>query len=247
MRTRKPISAISYNSVDFLTLKLEELRKAKIISFWAFISHLPEDDEAGNKEHIHLFMDPAKMLQTVDLEDEFNELDPAHPDKPLKIKGIRSSQFGDWYLYSIHDKAYLASKGQTRKYHYKYEDVKASDEDELRIRVKSIDMLEITPMQGLVDAMEHGLSFQEYLKSGRVPVQQVNQWEHAWYLLLQEKTNRNGKPNHEDLSQEQEKDDYGRLIVSDRKTGEVLIVKNTWEYQKKMDDTDNIDIDDLPF
>ena len=69
VRTTKPIATISFNSPDFLRTKLEELRDAGRISFWAFIEHKPEDDEGGKKSHCHLYIEPSKMLQTDDLKD----------------------------------------------------------------------------------------------------------------------------------------------------------------------------------
>ena len=45
MRTTKPIATISFNTPDFLKLKLNELLKAGRLSFWAFIVHKPEDDD----------------------------------------------------------------------------------------------------------------------------------------------------------------------------------------------------------
>lgn len=110
MRTTKPIATISFNSPAFLKLKLEELTKAGKISFWAFIPHKPEDDEAGTKEHNHLYAEPSKMMQTDDLKAELLEFDPEHPDKPKGCLPFRTSKFADWYLYGLHDKRYLASK-----------------------------------------------------------------------------------------------------------------------------------------
>lgn len=91
MRTTKPISTISFNSREYLALKLHELQKSGRISFWAFVEHQPEDDEAGKKVHNHVFVIPSKMLQTDDLREELKEYDPEHPDKPKAVlRGIRA-------------------------------------------------------------------------------------------------------------------------------------------------------------
>ena len=67
MRTTKPIATISFNTPEYLKLKLDELTKAKKIAFWAYIVHQPEDDEAGNKVHMHVYIEPSAMVQTEDL------------------------------------------------------------------------------------------------------------------------------------------------------------------------------------
>lgn len=198
MKTTRVISTISYNSPVFLFQRLEELRKNKIISFYAFVSHLPEDDEGGKKEHIHLFVEPAKSLLTDDLTDQLIELDPSKPDKPKKCISWKFSKFADWYLYSIHDRRYLALKGMSRIYHYSYEDVITSDFDDLNFRVKSIDLLELSQYSDMLDAQSQGLTWVEYFRRGTVPIPQVTQFEKAWYLLCSNITERNGRPNHED-------------------------------------------------
>ena len=106
VRTTKPIATIAFNTPSFLEVKLNELLKAGRISFWAFIQHKPEDDEAGRKYHSHVFVEPSKMLQTDDLRAELREFDPEHPDKPLGTITRNTSKFDPWYLYALHDKRY---------------------------------------------------------------------------------------------------------------------------------------------
>ena len=105
MKTTMPTSTISYNSGGFLKLKLDELLKAKVIQFYAFIEHVPEEDE--KKKHKHLYIEPAKSVQTEELRDELREYVEETPDKPLGCMPFGKSKFGDWYLYAIHDEAYL--------------------------------------------------------------------------------------------------------------------------------------------
>lgn len=196
MRTTKPITTISFNTADFLRLKLDELKKAKIISVWHFIEHLPEDDEGGKKEHIHLYIEPSKLIQTDDLADYFLEFDPQKPDKPRKCLLFRTSKFGDWYMYVIHDKAYLAAKGQSRRYHYSYDDIVTSDPDELYRAVREIDLSHLTPLREIIQAVEDGLTFAEYLKQGRVPISQIYAYQRAYELIAFEGTYRNGRETH---------------------------------------------------
>ena len=198
MRTTKPISTISYNSPLFLTLKLEELRKAKIITWWAYIYHIAEDDEQGKKDHIHLYVEPAKMLQTEDLREELREPDPDN-DKPLGCLSWESSKFDHWYMYSLHDKRYLASKGQSRRYSYRHDEIVTNDDDELLHRARRIDHLSLSPYGDMLDAIEHGFTWPEYFARGTVPLPQLNAFEKAWFLLAAQRTERNGRSGHDDL------------------------------------------------
>jgi len=181
VRTTKPISTITYNTPAFLRVKLDELVKAKKIAFWAYIQHKPEEDE--KKQHIHLYCEPAKMLQTEDFKDFFKEQDKKHPDKPLTCISWQSSKFDDWYMYGIHDERYLASKGQARKYHYERKDVISSDDDDLDHHISEIDMIKLTPYQVLADAYKAGQTFAQVVTSGKVPIQQINAYQKAWKVL----------------------------------------------------------------
>lgn len=196
MRTTKPISTISFNSANFLELKLNELLKAGRISFWAFIPHLPEDDEAGNKEHHHVYIEPAKMLQTDDIRAELREYDPTHPDKPKGTLTFKSSNFDHWYLYGLHDKKYLASKGQSRKYHYSHSQMISSDADDLLCKARCIDMMSLTPYADIEDAIHNGISFQEYFRRGTIPLPQLALWQRAWDLLSRAMTERGAYKPH---------------------------------------------------
>lgn len=181
MRTTKPISTITYNSPAFLRVKLDELVKAKKVAFWAFIQHKPEEDE--KKLHIHLYIEPAKMLQTEDFKDYLKEPDKEHPDKPLTCISWKSSKFDDWYEYGIHDERYLASKGQSRQFHYERKDVISSDEDDLDYHISQIDMIKLTPYQVLSDAYKAHKTFGDVVASGAVPIQQIRAYQTAWEVL----------------------------------------------------------------
>ena len=208
MRTTKPISTISFNSANYLRLRLNELVKAKKLSFWAFITHKPEDDEGGKKEHHHVYAEPAKMLQTDDLREYLKEFDPARPDKPKGCLKWTSSKFDSWYLYALHDKRYLASKGESRKFHYLHDDIQASDDDDLLMMSRQIDLVSLSPYADMQDAIEHGLTFAQYFKRGTVPLPQLRQFMTAWELLASTSTNRNGKQGH--------------AMSIDEETGEVI-------------------------
>ncbi len=193
MRTSKPIATISYNTPEFLKLKLEELRKAGRVSEWYFIQHQPEEDQ--KKPHIHLYVVPSKMLQTDDLTREFLQPDPANNGKFVTCPRWVSSKFPDWYLYSIHDQAYLASKGQSRQYHYRLGDIQAYDQDALEESVREIDLTSLNAVKRMMDAQQVGLTFAQFFRTGGVPVNAVRAWEQAWELLLMSGTYRAGREN----------------------------------------------------
>lgn len=196
MRTTKPIATISFNTPDYLRQKLNELLKAGRLSFWAFIPHKPEDDEGGKKEHCHVYVEPSKMIQTDDLRTELMEYDPEHPDKPRGCISWKSSKFDPWYLYALHDKRYLASKGQSRKFHYKHDDIVTSDDDDLTFKARSIDMVSLSPYADMEDAQRQGFTWAEYFARGTVPLPQVLLFERAWNMLLQAKTDRADRRGH---------------------------------------------------
>lgn len=179
MKTTKPIATISYNSTEFLDLKLSDLISSKKIEYYCYIVHLGEDDESGKKDHIHLYVEPARLIQTTDLNDYLIEL--THDiQKPLKCLPFKPSKFPDWYMYAIHDKSYLSSKGLVKKYFYRFEDFKTSEIDELRYKVKTIDLLELTPFNSIREAVNNGETFEEYLCKGRVPIHQLLHYEKAF-------------------------------------------------------------------
>ena len=196
MKTRMPIATISYNSDNFLIQKLTELQKAKIISKWYFIEHIPEDDE--EKAHKHLYIEPSKTIQTDELLEEFIEPVLSDLKKPLKCLHFRNSKFGDWYLYALHDKAYLASKGQSRRYSYVREQIVCSDTDELLEDIKHVDFSKFSPEYRMQDAINHGMTFEDYFSVGGVPIQQFQNYFKAWQYLLSCKTDRGTDGEHHD-------------------------------------------------
>ena len=231
MKTTKPIATISFNTPAFLELKLNELLRAGKISFWAFVPHKPEDDEAGKKEHSHLYVEPSKMMQTDDLKSELKEYDPDHPDKPRGCLTFKSSKFDPWYLYGLHDKRYLASKSQSRKFHYQYEDFITCDPDELLCKVRSIDLVSLSPYADMEEAQRQGFTWPEYFSRGTVPLPQVALFERAWNLLLQVKTER--------------ADRQGHPMDIDPNTGEVLTPSESPENASEWTDLNSDDA--LPY
>lgn len=179
-------------------MKLGELVERGVLDFWAFVDHLPEIDE--KKSHKHLYCVPSKLFECSTLIEYLKELDLSNPnDKPLTCIACRSSKFGDWFLYACHDSAYLASKGQARKFHYTIDDFVVSDEDYFNELRHQIDMSKLNRMQRLVEAVYNGETFQSLVASGQIPIPLINQYSTAFYMLKDEITFRNERKGHDEI------------------------------------------------
>lgn len=199
MKTSKPFSTISYNSDDFLEYKLNELVRKRVLEFWAFVNHLPEDDQ--EKAHKHVYLVPNGRCDTDQLKDELLEVDPGKPDKPLGCIRFKSSTFADWYLYALHDTAYLALKGQARRYHYTQDDIWRSDSDYLFEEVHEIDYSKLNRFSTIRDAVDRGEDFGDFVDRGQVPIPQIGAYEKVWNILTTRKINstvRDGREWHDE-------------------------------------------------
>lgn len=127
MATQKPLSTISYNSEAFLKEKLDAWVKAHIIQAYQYICHKGED---GDKDHIHLRIEPNKKLDPMTLQEELREFVMGN-NKPLGVRPFRPSKEEDWFLYATHDATYLKMKygggEKGEKLPYSWEDIKASE------------------------------------------------------------------------------------------------------------------------
>lgn len=204
MRITTPIATISYNSDNFLVEALNRLIDERYIEFWAFIQHIPEEDE--KKPHKHLYIIPACLLDTMKIQERLQEVDFEHPDLPPLgcIRFVRS-KFVDWYLYALHDKDYLASKNETRKYHYDKNEIVCSDSDYMSELVHTSDFSKYKVFATFRESVQSGVPFKELFANGFIPVQQIIQWKKAYNLMLfgdmdvDEKTYRAGRVGHEEV------------------------------------------------
>ena len=158
MKTTKPFSTISYNTNDFLIAKLNKFTENGVLKFWAFINHFPEEDE--EKEHTHLYIEPESKMDTLQLANEFIEFIPGDP-RPLRWMPQRPSKWDTWYLYDIHDKDYLASIGQSRKYHYDPGLIFTSDKIYLNELVGHIDYTRYTNLGSMILAARNGVTMDD--------------------------------------------------------------------------------------
>jgi hypothetical protein len=127
MATQKPISTISYNTEPFLKEKLDSWISSHIIQAYQYICHKGED---GDKDHIHVRIEPNKKLDPMDLLEELREF-PAGQKKPLGCRPFRPSKEEDWILYAVHDKDYLRIKyndgDKGEKIPYDFQDIKCNE------------------------------------------------------------------------------------------------------------------------
>lgn len=129
MRTKKPVSTVSYNTMEFLVKKCDELLEAHKISRYMLIRHFAEADEA--KDHTHVLLIPNTLIDTMAFQEHFKELDLEHPTrKPLGCIDFRlTNDIDEWVLYVEHFPPYLASKLESREFIYSKDDFIYSDED----------------------------------------------------------------------------------------------------------------------
>ncbi len=197
LRTSKPFSTISYNSDEYLQIKLNDLIRRGVIDFWVYVQHLAEDDET--KEHKHLYIVPSKIYDTGQLVEYLQEIDASKPlAKPLGIIMPVSSKFGDWFQYTQHDVAYLMSKGQSRRFGYTLQDYKMSDSDYFNELRHTIDQSKSKAHERLVEAVKNKVSFQDLVMQGAIPFNLIAQYQSAYNFISSALTYRNGKPNHVD-------------------------------------------------
>lgn len=203
MNTRSPIATISYNTNSFLIKELNSLIADKLIEFWAFVEHVPEEDE--KKIHKHLYVVPSSTVDTFRINERLSELDITNPNLP-PLGCIRwvHSKFADWYLYALHDRDYLATKQEERKYHYDKSDIVVSDSDYFNELIHTCDFSKYKMFAKFRDSVASGVSFKTLFSNGFIPVQQIIQWKKAYNLMrfgdmdYDERTVRGGRKGHED-------------------------------------------------
>ena len=170
MQTSKKISNITYNTPLWLQHKLNDLKEAGYIEFWAFFDHKPEmekDNLANKKRHIHFFIKPNKRIDTMKLSRELwqYEIGSNKPLKPTDDWHIVNS-WPDWWLYGLHDPEYLRHKGLEREFHYQYSDCYCSDLETLERMVSFIDLSEVYRKEIIYQAADAGLSFKQAMARG---------------------------------------------------------------------------------
>lgn len=140
---------------------------------------------------------PDGQIDTKTVTNLLQELDLKNPHlPPLGVMPWRSSKFDDWFLYVSHDVAYLASKGQTRKYHYQPSDFISSNDDFFNELIHTIDRSKYQKSKDFYDAAMNGVSFEKLLATGQIPVPQFNQFLQMYNYITGGQAYRNGRETH---------------------------------------------------
>lgn len=168
MATQKPISTISYNTEAFLREKLDEYVASHIIQAYMYIKHKGED---GDKDHIHLRIEPNKRLDPMDLQDDLKEY-VSGEKKPLGVRPFRPSKEEDWFLYVVHDPEYLAIKYGTDKdgkIEYHWRDIVATEGYDTEIAfIRAKQSLKHTA-PSVIKQLESGVSAGKLIREGESP------------------------------------------------------------------------------
>lgn len=209
MRTSRPFSTISYNTTSFLRARLDDLVSRSVLDFWVFVEHQPEVDET--KPHKHLFCIPSRQIDTGAFSEHLKEILPSDPlSKPLGCMPCRASKFDDWYLYAIHDAAYLAGKGQSRRLHYTIDDFVSSCDDYFLELRHQIDYSRQNLQFKIAEAVYAGETFSSLVSSGLVPLTLIGQAEKFYSVLVSDRLERACRKNHE--SEDESEVDTSNLI-----------------------------------
>lgn len=186
MRTKRLISTIAYNSLAGLEIRFDKLLSANLMDWAHYIWHEPEADE--EKGHWHIVLQPATTLDTKALSRMFDEL-PWGQTRAVGCIPWRYSVLDDWLLYAIHDSAYLASKGQTRKHHYARTDVRSTSPELLAEQWKEINLSRYGLGQTLAEAAEKRVPWERLIVSGVIPSSSWTFWREVYYSLLSSEKN----------------------------------------------------------
>lgn len=229
MATQKPISTISYNTEPFLREKLDGWIQAHIIQAYMYICHKGED---GDKDHIHLRIEPNKKLDPMDLTELLTEYELGK-DKPLGCRPWRPSKEEDWYLYVVHDEKYLKLKygggEKGEKLPYIWTDIQVSNMYDLEVAwVRAKAYLEHTTVN-MATKLQQGDTALSLVMQGENPYM-VNAIVKTLYSTdyervaheLEQMTTRVCKL-------EQAISDAGCKIHQDDETGQIILVLPTWE------------------
>lgn len=175
MRTSKPLTNICYCTTPYIIATLNKLIDEKYLQWYMFIVH--HADEDLKKEHKHIYLIPNGRIDTNVLDEYLSEVD-VNNIKPLGCMIWRAeslNNFGDAYLYYLHDKTYLEAKGMTRNLHYQACDIYTSDNDQLNELVRTIDYRKLYGTAYIKEAIEKDIPFSQLVAENRIPMQQIRQ------------------------------------------------------------------------
>lgn len=216
MATQKPISTISYNTEFFLKEKLDTWYKAHIIQAYQYICHKGED---GDKDHIHLRIEPNKKLDPMDLLEQLREFQLGN-DKPLGCRPFRMSKEEDWILYVVHDPTYLKLKygggEKGEKIPYKWQDI---------VVPEYYDM-EIAYIRAKANLEHTSVNMATRMQNGESPISLILQGENPYIVNSLMRTLQSSDYNRISSELAQVQYDLNRLIDAVHDFGLEIVVDN---------------------
>ena len=202
MKTIRTLSNVSYNSLSFFSSKILELEQRNIIEWCYWVEHKAEEDE--EKDHIHFVFKPCSRIDTMDFRQLLFEYEKDN-NLPLTCtkKFLPCNSIDDWLLYAVHDTPYLRSKGQWRKYHYKFTDINATDKDSLKYDWDNINRNKYIILDWLDQAVKDNIPFYKLVQDGIVPMSQRAQYEFQYNALFNANLAEKLKETHRHLEHEE--------------------------------------------
>lgn len=184
MKTSRAISNVTWNSVGHFKATADALVADGVLDWYHAIEHKAEADEL--KDHIHFVVKPSKAVDTAWLCMRFAEWVEGEekPRKPTALwRPVASGHMGDWLLYSLHDKDYLASKLKKREYSYTLDDCITSDAQSLGIIYNEAKSDTVGLVGKIKKAFEMGISLDSFLLSGAIPLSLCRAASDMWSML----------------------------------------------------------------
>lgn len=167
------VSWISYNSKEYLKTKLDELVEGMKIDFYYFIWHKGEkkkNSEEREKDHIHLKIHANGRFDSMEFQKYTMQIDPKHkiPRQcilPIKEHYENKEIFDGAILYDKHDEEYLKSIGETREFHYKWEEFITSNELQFQYYADNAEIPK-NPIKQIEEAIDKDESNAKLIKKG---------------------------------------------------------------------------------
>lgn len=185
MRSRRILSNISFNSLEFFEYVINDLSSNGFIDWCYWIKHYGDNDD--KKDHIHFCFQPSSTIDTSTFNRHFYEfsfVDSDHRAKRPTVKYMPVTSLDDWLLYCKHDRDYLLTKGLERIYFYEWSDFRSTDILAFEHDVSNIDSTKYGRLSILRDGVKSKIPFAELIQQGSLPIAYRAQYE-AQYRALQ--------------------------------------------------------------
>lgn len=182
------ISNISYNSIDYLRNKCDELVKCGDIDFYMFIFHHKEECELD--DHIHIILYPSHQIDTKKFDKHFIEFRLDDSELPFGFSKVWKPVSKDcdleWILYVLHDEVYCKAKCKgDKKFRYLPKEIISNDERTKQELVFSAyhetSFYHDLEIQKLI--IDNNMNGADLIKNGYVPIKQACSYHHFTQML----------------------------------------------------------------